>query len=112
MTICGIKLTHDGSIAVVDNNKLLFCVELEKIANNPRYTAIEDAGIISDILEQEGWKVEDIDQFVVDGWGGYDAEALAIQPRLTIGDAHNFLQYRDEGRACQLAVAQYQERTL
>lgn len=112
MTICGIKLTHDGSIAVVDNNKLLFCVELEKIANNPRYTAIDDTGIIADILNQEGLKVDDIDQFVVDGWGGYDADALAIQPRLTIGDSHNFLQYRDEGRVCQLPVAQYQERTL
>ncbi|MBN9381669.1 MAG: nodulation protein NodU [Chitinophagaceae bacterium] len=112
MTICGIKLTHDGSIAVVDDNKLLFCVELEKIANNPRYTAIEDTGIIADILEQEGLKTDDMDAFVVDGWGGYDADALAIQPRLTIGDNHNFLQYRDEGRICQLAVAQYQERTL
>ena len=112
MTICGIKLTHDGSIAVIDDRKLLFCIELEKIANNPRYTAIEDTAIISDILQREGLKAADIDEFVVDGWGGYDADALAIQPRLSIGDTHNLLQYRDEGRLGQLAVAQYQERTM
>lgn len=112
MTICGLKLTHDGSIAVVDNGKLLWSIEMEKIANNPRYTAIEDTATIAEILGGEGMKTEDIDAFVVDGWGGYDMDALAIQPRLTIGDSHNLLQYRDEGRVCQLAVAQYQERTM
>ncbi|MBD0258687.1 MAG: hypothetical protein ICV83_23470, partial [Cytophagales bacterium] len=112
MLICGLKLTHDGSVAVIENNKLLFSIELEKINNNARYTGIEDTGSIADLLRREGLSPGDIDQFVIDGWGGYDEEALAIQPRLEIGREHNLLAAEDQGQPYQLPVAQYQERTL
>ncbi|MHC1950768.1 hypothetical protein IF803_41555, partial [Bradyrhizobium sp. UFLA06-06] len=29
MRICGIKLTHDGAIAVVEDGQLVFCTEQE-----------------------------------------------------------------------------------
>ncbi|PTB17279.1 nodulation protein NodU [Trinickia symbiotica] len=70
MRICGIKLTHDGAIAVVEEGKLVFCIEQEKRDNNPRYLAIDDLDVIEIILSEHGFRVEDIDQFVIDGWDG------------------------------------------
>lgn len=112
MLICGIKLTHDGCIAVVDNDRLLFSIELEKLCNNPRYTAIENNMVIAEVLKDEGIPLKEIDRFVVDGWGGYDDEALAIQPRLYIGRQHNFLSCTNGTAAFRLPIAQYQERDL
>ena len=111
MIICGLKLTHDGSIAVIEHDKLLFSIEMEKLNNNPRYTAIEDTAIIEEILKDEGLSLSDIDKFAIDGWGGYDTDALAIQPRLTIGDNSNMLSALDNGEKFYLDVAQYREKT-
>ncbi|WP_406455787.1 nodulation protein NodU [Streptomyces sp. NBC_00876] len=68
MLICGIKVSHDGGIAVIDGNRLLFSVELEKFDNNPRYSPLGDLRRVPDILRSEGVDPEDIDRFVVDGW--------------------------------------------
>ena len=112
MLQCGIKLTHDGGIAVVEDNRLLFSIEFEKLNNNPRYSGIEDTSDIAKILELEGLKASDIDHFAIDGWGGYDDTALAIQPRLQIKDDHNLLLATNQGVTYQLPVAQYEERNL
>lgn len=37
MVILGIKVTHDGGMALIDNGKLIFSYEMEKLNNNPRY---------------------------------------------------------------------------
>ncbi|MFF2812852.1 carbamoyltransferase N-terminal domain-containing protein [Streptomyces sp. NPDC058000] len=68
MLICGIKVSHDGGIAVIDGNRLVFSVETEKIGNFPRYSPLGDLRRVSDILRSEGMEPEDIDCFVVDGW--------------------------------------------
>ena len=81
MKICGLKLTHDGAVALIDGNRLLFSIELEKLRNNPRYKEIDDTLLIRDVLASEGYTPDDIDVFAIDGWGGYDQDALAIQPR-------------------------------
>jgi carbamoyltransferase len=112
MIICGLKLTHDGAVALTDDRKLLFSIELEKIDNNPRYTAIDDTAVISDILRQNGYGLSDIDHFAVDGWGGYDQDALAIQPRLEIGDDHNRLSATNGEMPLLLDIAQYTERDM
>ncbi|MGF6878646.1 nodulation protein NodU [Paraburkholderia sp. MM5477-R1] len=70
MRICGIKLTHDGAIALVEDGKLVFCVEQEKRDNNPRYQAIDDLDAIATALAEHGFDAHDIDQFVIDGWDG------------------------------------------
>ncbi|WP_279613352.1 carbamoyltransferase N-terminal domain-containing protein, partial [Paraburkholderia tuberum] len=70
MRICGIKLTHDGAIALVEDGKLVFCVEQEKRDNNPRYQAIDDLDAIAIALAEHGFDAHDIDQFVIDGWDG------------------------------------------
>ncbi|KRR09896.1 nodulation protein NodU [Bradyrhizobium valentinum] len=86
MRICGIKLRHDGAIALIEDGRLVFCVELEKRGNNPRYQSIDNLDAIVAILAEHGLDPREIDQFVVDGgwWSeGFQvlsgAEALALK---------------------------------
>ncbi|MGN6601357.1 MAG: carbamoyltransferase N-terminal domain-containing protein [Ginsengibacter sp.] len=111
MKICGLKLTHDGAIAVIDGNTLVFSVEMEKIKNNPRYTDISNTAIIKSILRDHGYSVPEIDHFVIDGWGGTNQDELAIQPRLEIGQNHNYLAADNDGVPYSLAIAPYTEKT-
>lgn len=112
MNICGIKLTHDGAVALIKDNKLEFCVELEKCRNNPRFQEIKDTEIIGEILKNYGYTAADIDCFVIDGWGGVDQEALAIQPRLEIAEGFNKLSAEHNGNKYFLNVGQYEEGKL
>ncbi|MFA0963317.1 carbamoyltransferase N-terminal domain-containing protein [Roseivirga sp. BDSF3-8] len=111
MKICGLKLTHDGAVALIEDNKLIFCVEMEKRNNNPRYSGIEDTNAIADILQEHGYAPSDVDVWAIDGWGGYDEEALALQPRLEVGSESNKLSVDHDGMPGQINIAQYQERT-
>lgn len=70
MRICGIKLTHDGSVALIEDGRLVFCIEQEKRANNPRYQAIDNLDAVVAALAEQGLDVTDVDQFVLDGWWG------------------------------------------
>lgn len=66
MKICGVKLTHDGAVAMLDDNRLVFSWEMEKIANGERYAKIDDLSMVYQILERNG--VGDVDLMVFDGW--------------------------------------------
>ncbi|MCG8323342.1 MAG: nodulation protein NodU [Cytophagales bacterium] len=110
--ICGLKLTHDGAVSVVDNNRLIFSIEMEKINNNPRYTEIKDTVSIKRILDQENIDISAIQHFVIDGWGGYDPKALAIQPRLEIDKNFNKLTIDFDGVSSKIKLAQYTEKNL
>lgn len=112
MKICGIKLTHDGAVSLIDSGKLVFCVEMEKVGNNPRFTEIKHLDTVKEVLEEHGYAIEDIDLFAVDGWGGTDQDELAIQPRLEIGENHNFLSVETGSGHVKLPVAPYREETL
>ncbi|MDQ8188551.1 carbamoyltransferase N-terminal domain-containing protein [Pelagicoccus sp. SDUM812002] len=112
MIICGLKLTHDGAVAVIHNGRLVFCTEFEKISNNPRYQEIRELSEIADVLANNGYSVGEVDHFVVDGWGGYDAGSLAKQPRLEIGNGTNYLDCWNQGEMFKLEVAQYREKML
>ncbi|UPK05858.1 nodulation protein NodU [Bradyrhizobium sp. 170] len=70
MRICGIKLTHDGAIALVEDGRLVFCVEQEKRDNNPRYQSIDNLDAVVVALAEHGLDPQDVDQFVIDGWDG------------------------------------------
>jgi len=56
--IIGLKLTHDGAIAIIDNGKLLLSNEMEKYNNRPRYSPMT----LSDLRDMPDGYV------VVDGW--------------------------------------------
>ncbi|HXL95880.1 MAG TPA: carbamoyltransferase N-terminal domain-containing protein [Streptosporangiaceae bacterium] len=68
MLICGIKISHDGGVAVLDGDRLLFSTEVEKLDNELRYSSLGDLDRVARILKSEGVDPSDIGQFVVDGW--------------------------------------------
>lgn len=70
MRICGIKLTHDGAVALVEDGRLVFCVEQEKLGNNPRYKKINNLDAVVVALAEHGLYPRDVDRFVIDGWWG------------------------------------------
>ena len=97
MIICGLKLTHDGTVALVDNERLIFSIEMEKLDNNARYGPVEDLSIVTRLLNDFGYSPDDVDYFVIDGWGGADLGSVQISN----GD-----------RDIYLAVAGYREKKL
>ena len=69
MKILGIKLTHDAAFALVDNGKLIFSYELEKLNNNVRHIDFNiDLRDIGPVLRQYGYEMEELDKIVIDGW--------------------------------------------
>ncbi|WP_410575605.1 carbamoyltransferase N-terminal domain-containing protein [Amycolatopsis sp. cmx-4-61] len=67
--ILGIKVTHDGAVALIDDDRLVFSVEMEKIANGGRYAELGDLRRVVEVLETHDLELSDIDQFAIDGWG-------------------------------------------
>ncbi|VAW11246.1 Nodulation protein U [hydrothermal vent metagenome] len=71
MVIVGIKLTHDGALALIDKGHLIFCYEIEKIKNQYRHQAFNlSRKDIEDILVVHGYTWNSVDQWVIDGWRG------------------------------------------
>lgn len=90
---CGIKLTHDGGLAVVDSStgapRLLASIEAEKRCNGARHAEFADAEVIVAVLADIGLDPRDIDSFVIDGWG-----RVAVRQGLRVsgGDRHHYLR--------------------
>ncbi len=78
MRICGIKLTHDAAIALVEDGQLAFCVEQEKRGNNPRYPNMDNLDAIVSALAEHRLDPGDVDQFVVDGWIGEGSSQFEV----------------------------------
>ena len=102
MIICGIKLTHDASVAVIEDGRLRFCVEVEKLNNNRRYAQIGDVAEVRDIIAMYGMTPEDVDSFVLDGWHGSGA----------FWRGESVLSQRHGGRDVSLQVASYNETSV
>lgn len=101
MLICGIKATHDGGVALIENGHLVTSVEVEKLDNRERYSSLGDVGVIARVLADEGVMTNDVDAFVVDGWWaqpGQDPEA----PEVSLADGEHVLR---------LPVANYLDTT-
>lgn len=95
--ICGIKLTHDGGIALIDGNKLIFSYEMEKFNNNFRYSTIEDTKEIEELLNKNGYELNDIDHFAIDGWDGLETSSIF---------------YKANGQNHEVQLAPYRETKL
>ncbi|MEU0951648.1 carbamoyltransferase N-terminal domain-containing protein [Streptomyces niveus] len=91
MLICGIKASHDGGVAVIEDGRLLFSYEIEKLNNGERYSSLGDLERVTEILAAEGLSPADIDQFVVDGWYTKDA---AGNPAVEVNSAGLPVQFR------------------
>ncbi|MGP0052657.1 MAG: carbamoyltransferase N-terminal domain-containing protein [Solirubrobacteraceae bacterium] len=73
----GLKLTHDGGFAILDNDRLICSHEAEKSRNLPRHSALAALDLPA-TLGEYGYELGDFDRVVVDGW---------IDERVRIGDA-------------------------
>jgi len=93
MIICGIKLSHDGAVALIDDGKLIFSYEMEKLDNMPRHSNFSiTLEKVEDILLSHGYSFKTIDSLVFDGWDCYLYNArvpLDKQKRLSFKVAIN-----------------------
>ncbi len=90
MIICGLKLTHDGAVALLDDDRLVFSVEMEKLDNGRRYSTISDLTTVVAVLARFGYTPGEVDRWVIDGWDGDELGSVSLhdgeQPiRLTVG---------------------------
>lgn len=98
MKICGIKASHDGSVALIEDGHLRFSVEIEKLNNGERYSTLGDLQRVAEILAGEGVSLAEVDQFVVDGWYSFGASGARA------------ITLRNGDLPVELAVAPYVER--
>lgn len=70
MIVCGLKLTHDGAVALIDGDRLVFSVEMEKIGNGARHSQVADLAVVTELLADFGYTPDQVDRWVVDGWDG------------------------------------------
>lgn len=69
MLVCGLKVTHDGGVALIEDNALVASVEVEKLDNRYRYSELEWLPDVERVLAGFGRTAREVDSFVVDGWG-------------------------------------------
>jgi carbamoyltransferase len=81
--ICGLKLTHDAAVAGIEDGRLVFCVEIEKLDNRPRYTKMTDTSLIDRVLRKFNFEP---DVIVVDGWKG----SRVKETGLAVASYHEF----------------------
>ena len=86
--IVGIKLTHDAAVAAIEDEKLLFSIELEKIDNGPRYAKFSDLSVVGKILDERKISASDISSFVVDGWK--NGEVVGDFGQINVAPYHEF----------------------
>jgi len=68
MRICGVGLGHDAAVALIEDGRLVFSVEMEKLANRPRFAdGAEQPGFVTATLAAFGYRPEDVDVLAVDG---------------------------------------------
>jgi carbamoyltransferase len=102
MLICGIKVSHDGAVAVIEGNRLLFSIEVEKLDNGLRYSSLGSPERVTQILESEGLDPAEVDQFVMDGWFVPGVDDIEARDPMVIAN-------RGGGRL-GIPVAPYQDR--
>jgi carbamoyltransferase len=67
--ILGIKTSHDGAMALIDNGRLIFSYEMEKLKNNNRLESFNlTLPEIESILNDYGYSLRSIDIVAIDGW--------------------------------------------
>ncbi|GAA0603121.1 carbamoyltransferase [Kutzneria viridogrisea] len=100
MLICGVKVSHDGGVAVIRDNRLLFSTEVEKLDNGERYSSLGDLRRVARILRAEGIDPAEVDRYVVDGWFTEGQEQAPV----------SVIASTDGGVPLEVTVAPYQDR--
>ncbi|WP_018680567.1 carbamoyltransferase N-terminal domain-containing protein [Actinokineospora enzanensis] len=95
--ICGLKLTHDGAVAVVEDGRLLFSTETEKLENRPRHADLHRIADITAELGVNGVDPAALTSVAVDGWN-------------KTYDGASYVRLVDEaGASTDLDVADYED---
>ncbi|HZN17099.1 MAG TPA: carbamoyltransferase C-terminal domain-containing protein [Micromonosporaceae bacterium] len=104
----GLSLSWRGSVALVRDDRLLVNVEFGKLRDglhtDPANPADPfDLEIVPRVLAGEGYDVEDVDEWVVDGWCAGPASRLPVRDRggvtdLTVAGPASFERLPDPGR--------------
>lgn len=105
-SIAGLKLTHDGAVALLVGNELECVVELEKADNNSRYSSIERLEQVAELLARGTVTVPDISTWVVDGW--FTQTRHPLDPAVEVHPGP-VLVTQARGRKVKLPVAAYRE---
>ncbi|MEY9860739.1 carbamoyltransferase [Catenulispora sp. GAS73] len=82
MLICGVKASHDGGIALIENGHLLASIEIEKVDNGLRYSALGRLARVGEILRSLDVDPATVDRYVVDGWrveAGAQTESVDVE---------------------------------
>ena len=104
MPFCGVKLTHDGGLALVDEGRLVFAVEMEKLGNRARHSRVEDLEVVDRLLEEEGLGLADV-ALSFDGWrkiskvkpwGGQETTIELAPYRRWLGNPDPLRAHRDD----------------
>ena len=98
MLICGLKLTHDGGIAVIEDGTLLCSIEMEKLDGNPRFQPLDRLEAVEDVLAGQGVGLSALDAVVVDGWMAAPGDPATVLREVT-----------HRGRPVAVEVAPYSE---
>lgn len=106
VSIAGLKLTHDGAVALLCGNELECVVELEKVGNNARYSSFSRLEQAAGLLAHGTVPGPDIDSWVVDGW--FTQTRPGRDPAVEVHPAPNLVM-RAGGRNVKLPVAAYRE---
>lgn len=96
---CGIKLTHDGCMAAIKKNELIFSIEAEKLENRPRYSTLNTWSDLVAVLDGQGLRPDDLTSIAVDGWGRTRGE-----------DTHQLHVVDNAGRERPVPVAAYRDQ--
>ncbi|MEV5838150.1 carbamoyltransferase N-terminal domain-containing protein [Nocardia sp. NPDC052112] len=99
MVICGIRVSHDGGVAVIEDDRLVFGIEMEKLDNGRRHRTLGDLDQVTEILRSEGLAPTDIDRFVVDGYVPEPDSTEPARIATVVG-----------GRPVELTIAPHQDR--
>lgn len=94
--VCGLKITHDGAVAVIRDGRLVCSVEAEKIGNRARYSELRDLAEIQAQLRRHDVEPESLSGIAVDGWA-------------RAADGENYVWLRDGDRRVPLDVAGYDD---
>jgi len=84
-------------------------VDIQKINNNARFANISDLSFVEEILETFGYKINDVNKFVIDGWGKNEQDKLDFNPQLVIRDGVSHLAVSQYNNEYLLPVAGYIE---
>ncbi|MDI6105179.1 carbamoyltransferase N-terminal domain-containing protein [Actinoplanes sp. NEAU-A12] len=90
MIIAGLKLTKSGGIAVLRDRRVEICIDF------PAGTDV-DLDAIPAVLAAHGYAVDDVAEWVIDGWNG---------------DKNSLIPVRSNGVSAELTAAGYQDGTV